>query len=105
MSKRVEAEGSTAARICLIGEAPAQKELEQGRPFVGSAGKYLDNFLNMAGLYRGELYITNILKYRAPADKIANVPLDELRQGQMELIDEINSLEDVKIIEIGRAHV
>jgi len=98
MSKRVNPEGPTDADIILIGEAPANEEILRGRPFAGSAGHHLDNFLKMAGLFRGELYITNILKYQAPGNKISRVGPETLRMGELELIEEINNLENPKIL-------
>lgn len=60
-------EGNPAARICLIGEAPGEKEDEAGRPFVGKAGKQLDEFLLISGIRREEVYITNAVKFRPTA--------------------------------------
>ena len=48
----------------LIGEAPGEQETLQGRPFVGKAGKNLDHFLEIAGLERGDIYISNAVKIR-----------------------------------------
>ena len=48
----------------LIGEAPGADEEEQGRPFVGKAGKNLMGFLNTAGLKREDVYLTNVVKIR-----------------------------------------
>lgn len=57
-------EGRIGAPVMLIGEAPGEQESLQGRPFVGKAGKNLDAFLTEAGLDRGELYVTNTVKFR-----------------------------------------
>lgn len=57
-------EGPGDARVALIGEAPGREEALQGRPFVGKAGKNLDEFLASTGLRREELYITNAVKFR-----------------------------------------
>ncbi len=57
-------EGDSAANTVLIGEAPGEQEALQGRPFVGKAGKNLDEFLEIAGLARQSLYITNTVKFR-----------------------------------------
>lgn len=57
-------EGPLRARIALIGEAPGEQESLQGRPFVGKAGKNLDEFLALSGMNRAEMYITNTVKYR-----------------------------------------
>ena len=60
----VHGEGSLGARVMLIGEAPGEQETLQRRPFVGKAGKNLDHFLELAGLDRGELYVSNTVKFR-----------------------------------------
>jgi uracil-DNA glycosylase family 4 len=98
MKTYVPPEGNTAAKVVLIGEAPAAEEERKGKPFQGSAGKYLNQFLEMAGLYRGELYLTNILKHRAPGDKISRAGIQELAEGRAQLIEEINNLEGPKVL-------
>jgi len=60
----VHGEGCIGARIMLIGEAPGEQETLQGRPFVGKAGKNLDEFLELAGISRRELYVSNTVKFR-----------------------------------------
>ena len=57
-------EGSKKSRIMLVGEAPGAQEALLGRPFVGKAGKNLDEFLELSGFKREELYITNVVKFR-----------------------------------------
>ena len=53
----------------LVGEAPGKSEDEQGRPFVGRAGKLLDEVLEAAGLEREDVYITNVVKARPPDNR------------------------------------
>ncbi len=60
----VPGEGNIKARLLLVGEAPGEKETQNGRPFVGTAGKNLDAFLGRIGLAREDLYITNAVKFR-----------------------------------------
>lgn len=60
----VHGEGRIGARVMLIGEAPGEQEALQGRPFVGKAGKNLDEFLELAGIERSELYVSNTVKFR-----------------------------------------
>ena len=60
----VHGEGEIGARVMLVGEAPGDQETLQGRPFVGKAGKNLDEFLELAGLERSQLYVTNAVKFR-----------------------------------------
>lgn len=57
-------EGRIGSKLMLIGEAPGEQETLQKRPFVGKAGKNLDEFLALAGLDRGDLYVSNTVKFR-----------------------------------------
>lgn len=61
--------GDPHARVMLIGEAPGRNEDLTGEPFVGAAGKLLDELLGVAGLSRDEIYISNVLKCRPPANR------------------------------------
>jgi uracil-DNA glycosylase family 4 len=65
----VPGEGSPTAQFMLVGEAPGASEDKQGRPFVGRAGKLLDELLAEAGLVRDEVYITNVVKARPPGNR------------------------------------
>ena len=62
-------EGSHYAEIMFIGEAPGRNEAQTGRPFCGAAGKILDELLMHAGIKRGDVYITNIVKDRPPFNR------------------------------------
>jgi DNA polymerase len=62
-------DGNPAAEIVFIGEAPGKNEDEQGLPFVGAAGKFLNEMLAGIGLSRKDIYITNIVKYRPPNNR------------------------------------
>lgn len=66
----VFSDGSNKAKIMLIGEAPGADEDKQGKPFVGRAGKLLNEFLKLAGINRNEdLYIANTIKCRPPENR------------------------------------
>lgn len=66
----VFSDGSESAKIMLIGEAPGADEDKQGKPFVGRAGKLLNEFLDKAGIVRqSDLYIANTLKCRPPENR------------------------------------
>jgi uracil-DNA glycosylase len=65
----VPGEGSATADVVVVGEAPGASEDAQGRPFVGRAGKLLDELLAEAGLARDEVFITNVLKARPPLNR------------------------------------
>jgi DNA polymerase len=62
-------DGNPDADIVFIGEAPGKNEDEQGKPFVGAAGKFLNEMLESIGLKREDIYITNIVKYRPPNNR------------------------------------
>ena|SRR3569833_1407086 len=62
-------EGDPNAEIVFIGEAPGKNEDLQGLPFVGAAGKFLNEMLAGIGLERTQIYITNIVKYRPPSNR------------------------------------
>ena len=61
--------GNPNATIVLVGEAPGKNEDQQGLPFVGAAGKFLDKMLMAANMNRNDVYITNIVKYRPPNNR------------------------------------
>lgn len=65
----VPGEGSPTAQVMLVGEAPGASEDKSGRPFVGSAGRLLDRLLEEAGLQRGDVFITNVVKARPPGNR------------------------------------
>ena len=74
----VHGEGRSGARVMLIGEAPGEQETLQRRPFVGKAGRNLDEFLELAGIDRSELYVSNTVKFRptkiSAAGRVVNRP-------------------------------
>jgi DNA polymerase len=68
-SRGVPGEGPIGATIMLVGEAPGATEDRTGRPFVGAAGRFLDELLGVAGLRREDVYITNVVKHRPPENR------------------------------------
>ena len=74
----VHGEGRPGARVMLVGEAPGEQETLQRRPFVGKAGKNLNEFLELAGIDRGDLYVSNAVKFRptklSAAGRVVNRP-------------------------------
>lgn len=86
----VSGEGSLDADILFVGEAPGYNEDMQGRPFVGKAGKILDDLLESIGLDRNKVYIANILKCRPPGNRNPlNTEIDsctEFLDKQIEII-------------------
>ncbi len=68
-TKAVPGEGAVDADVMFVGEAPGQDEDQQGRPFVGAAGRVLSEQLKKIGLARHEVFITNIVKCRPPGNR------------------------------------
>ena len=99
-TKSVPGEGSADARIMLIGEAPGWNEDQQGRPFVGAAGKFLEELLGKAELTRGEVFITNVVKSRPPGNRD---PLpDEIAACAPYLERQIEVIDPEVIVTLGR---
>lgn len=92
--------GSAFAEIVFIGEAPGKKEDELGEPFVGAAGKFLNEMLGLINLKREDIYITNIVKYRPPDNR------DPLPQEKADcrdwLLQELKIISPKLIIFLGR---
>jgi len=92
--------GSANAETLFIGEAPGKKEDAQGIPFIGSAGKFLNELLTSIQLRREDIYITNAVKYRPPENRD---PLpDEIAACRDWLIEEIRIINPQIIIPLGR---
>lgn len=68
-TKPVMGDGPLDARVVFVGEAPGKSEAQEGRPFVGMAGKFLVKELERIGLRREEVYITNVVKFRPPDNR------------------------------------
>ncbi|MFC1992788.1 uracil-DNA glycosylase [Chloroflexota bacterium] len=68
-TRAVPGEGPEDSDMMFIGEAPGRHEDQQGRPFVGPAGKYLEQLLASIGLRREQVYITNVVKGRPPENR------------------------------------
>jgi len=62
-------DGNPEAKIFLLGEAPGKNEDEQGLPFVGAAGKFLDKLLESAGVKREDVWISNVVYFRPPENR------------------------------------
>lgn len=96
----VPGDGNSSSEIVFIGEAPGKEEDKQGRPFVGAAGKFLAEMLEVIKLKREEIYITNIVKYRPPNNRD---PLPEEKDACRDwLIEEINFISPKLIVFLGR---
>lgn len=99
-TRLVMGDGNPGADIVFIGEAPGKNEDLQGKPFVGAAGKFLDTMLEAAGLNRGDVYITNIVKYRPPNNRD---PLPEEKAAFWPyLLKQLQIIEPKVVITLGR---
>lgn len=98
MPTLVRDDGSPAARIVLIGEAPGATEEATGRPFTGAAGFKLNEWLTHAGLQRNDLYVTNVYPYRPAGNKIETVHPAELAQWVDQLHQRLAALHDPFVI-------
>jgi uracil-DNA glycosylase len=96
----VPGEGPARAEIMLIGEGPGFHENEQGRPFVGAAGKLLDELLAQAGLAREDVWIGNVVKCRPPGNR--DPQPDELSACDEYLERQIKAINPKIIITLGR---
>jgi DNA polymerase len=92
--------GNIDAEIVFIGEAPGKNEDEQGLPFVGAAGKFLNEMLAQANMDRSDVYITNIVKYRPPNNRD---PLPEEKAAFWPyLLKQLQIIEPKVVITLGR---
>jgi DNA polymerase len=66
----VPGQGNLDAKILFVGEAPGKNEDKRGLPFIGFAGKLLEEALKKSGIGRGKVYITNVVKCRPPNNRI-----------------------------------
>lgn len=99
-TKVVPGEGAEDADLLFIGEAPGWHEDQQGRPFVGPAGQFLDQLLTSIGLRREEVYIANVIKCRPPQNRD---PLPAEIQSCRKWLDrQIEIIQPQMIITLGR---
>lgn len=98
--RSVPGEGPANAEIMFIGEGPGFHENEQGRPFVGAAGKFLDQLLAQAGVTRGDVFITNVVKCRPPENR--DPQPRELESCDRYLERQIETINPSIIVTLGR---
>lgn len=99
-TRSVPGEGPGDAGIMFIGEAPGFHEDQQGRPFVGAAGKFLEELLESIGLKREDVFITNVIKCRPPGNRD---PLPEEIEACKPYLDrQIDLLQPKLVVTLGR---
>jgi uracil-DNA glycosylase len=96
----VPGEGNGRADIMFIGEGPGKQEDLQGRPFVGSAGKLLDELIESIDLKRADVFITNVLKARPPGNR--DPKPDEIAHSWPWLKDQVGQIRPKLIVLLGR---
>lgn len=96
----VMGDGNLDAKLVFIGEAPGQKEDEQGIPFVGAAGKFLNEMLATINMQRQDIYITNIVKYRPPNNR--DPEPDEKKAFWPYLVRQLNVIKPEIVVTLGR---
>lgn len=103
-------DGNPDAKVMFIGEAPGKNESEQGKPFVGKAGRQLDTMLCACGISRSELFVTNAVKYRTwirnynnGRETTANrtPDINEIKTGVFFLRDELDVIKPELIVTLG----
>lgn len=92
--------GSPDAKLVFIGEAPGKNEDLQGEPFVGAAGRFLNEMLEMIGLERKDVYITNIVKYRPPNNRD---PLPDEKEAFLPYLEsQLEVIQPLLVVTLGR---
>ena len=99
-TKVVPGAGAEKAQIVFIGEAPGFYEDQQGLPFVGQAGQFLDYLLNSIGLKRSDVYICNVMKCRPPGNRDP-LPI-EIKNCQKWLELQLELISPKMIVTLGR---
>jgi uracil-DNA glycosylase family 4 len=104
----VPGDGNIDARLLLVGEAPGKDEIRLGKPFVGMAGKNLNEFLTLLDIDRKDIYITNTIKYRLSkinplTGRVVNRPAtkDEINRNREYLLKEIFIIDPKYIVTLG----
>ncbi len=97
----VPGEGSLDAELMLVGEGPGVTEDKMGRPFVGQAGKVLDQLLESIGLHRNDVFIGNAVKCRPPGNRTPH--LEEIKACEDFLLAQIAMIEPQIIVLLGNA--
>lgn len=97
----VPGEGPSDARIVFVGEGPGFHEDQQGRPFVGAAGNFLEELLSSIGLSREDVYITNLVKCRPPGNRDPRE--DELETCTSTYLErQLEAIDPEVIVTLGR---
>src|SRR5688572_5649045 len=99
-TRTVPGSGPSTSDVMFVGEAPGQREDEQGLPFVGAAGKFLDELLAAAGLSRETVYIANIVKCRPPGNR--DPQPEEIEACSAYLDEQLRIVDPRIVVTLGR---
>lgn len=99
-SNAVPGEGNPDTEVVFVGEGPGQNEDRQGRPFVGAAGRLLEELLGMIGWQRDEVFITNVVKCRPPNNR--DPEPDEIAACEPFLRRQLEILDPALLVTLGR---
>ena len=99
-TRTVPGDGDAGAELMLIGEGPGFNEDKQGHPFVGRAGKLLDQLLEEIGLTRAEVFVTNVVKCRPPDNRDPEAA--EITACEPYLAEQIGGIRPKLIVTLGR---
>ena len=103
MTTWVNGDGSSSAKLIIVGESPGKSEVEQGLPFVGPSGQLVNEMLTLAGINREECYVTNVVKVRPPDNDLTR--LKEIGHNIDEFIpilwNEVEAIQPNAILALG----
>ncbi len=95
----VPGEGDASAKLVIIGEAPGRFEDIQGRPFVGMSGRFLNKYLELAGIKREKVFITNAVKHRPPNNRKPTV--EEIVACRPYLVEQLGIIRPKLLLALG----
>lgn len=99
----VPGEGSSSAKLVFVGEAPGKNEAITGKPFIGRAGKVLDNLITIAGQKREQVFITSAVKY-LPKNYITPKP-EDIKHGRKHLFAQLDIIKPQLVVLLGNVAV
>ena len=99
-TRTVPGSGPATSEVMFVGEGPGQREDERGLPFVGPAGKLLDELLAAAGWTRADVYVTNVVKCRPPGNR--DPEPEEIAACAPFLEEQLGLLQPRLIVTLGR---
>ena len=99
-TQTVPGEGSVTAEIMFVGEGPGREEDLSGRPFVGRAGRFLDELIESLPMRREDVYIANVVKCRPPGNR--DPERTEIETCSDYLIEQIEAIDPLVIVPLGR---